>query len=292
MVGLYKRGIAFLAVLSVCSWGTGVFAEVQSEVGQLFREARFDETEAWCNRVIGDSSSTARQLAEAHLYQAALRLMEDDEARAEHHVRIWAALDADLELPPGLPLRLEELRDAAQQELPVGGMTISVDAPECIVVAANVSLSIAVDGAPEGLVSTIALECGAATNPWRTEQPLQGPIQIEIPQGEGLVGEALACAVLALGSSGATLRRQNVEVHTCEEAETPPAVQEDTPHRDEFMIGQPVSDSPQVRRSPWGWVGLALGSAVVVATAVTLGVVFGTRPDDAIIGPVELETQP
>ena len=116
---------------------------------------------------------------------------------------------------------------------------------------------------------------------------------IEVPEGEGIVGGTLACAVLALGTSGATLRRQVFEVHDCtEEGEDDEGVVElDLSLEASGDQGATSLDVVEGEgRSPWVWVGIALGTAIVLATAVSLGVVYGTMPDDAVLGAVELET--
>lgn len=290
---LVRRGFAYVAMALLFSWVNIALAEVGRDGGRLFRQARFGEAEAWCEGVLRNSSSTARQLAEAHLYLAALQVMEGDETRARHHVRAWLALDADLALPPGLPLQLEELREELLRELPHEGITLSVDAPECLPDDSGLRIEVAVQGAPEGLLSTVALECGAASNPWRNERPWSESVQIEIPQGEGLVGGTLACAVLALGPSGATLRRQVFEVQSCtvgrDDGEGGVELDLDLDSRVEDE-DRSLGVVERERRSPWVWVGVALGTTAVVAAAVSLGVVFGTMPDEAVLGAVELET--
>jgi len=194
------------------------------------------------------------------------------------HVYIAVALDPEMRSPPGSPPRLEALIANAARARPEGRMRVDVEIPAAPVAGAPVHVRASASGAPEGLVSALELRCSCGDSEM-TRRTEQATIELDMPTPSSAAGQQLSCSATARTESGAELLAGRSESTLT--AVAPP---------DGGATVAPTAEERQRRRRLWLGIGIGSGAAVVVA-AVIVGVVVGTRPDQAFVGTAGLDDQ-
>jgi len=289
---LPRRAAVALAVTAALTAPLASLAEEGAGGVALYEAAEFDQAEAAFAGTLADGDATAEELALAHLYLAALGLMEEGEAAAAAHVRAAVALASELPAPQGTPIRLGELVTEAQAALPPGGMTVTVQGPECVAADGEASVRAAVTGAPGDLVSSLELSCTVGETPLEPATGRGFDVELSLPAATlGDTGR-VSCVAEARGASGAVLRRERFDLARCPEVESG-----DLGSGDDVTVvpvdgdpddgGSELPPPPPPGVDPRIWVGVGVGVAAIVASVV--GVVLAAYLTEHELGPVRLE---
>lgn len=230
----------------------------------LFEQARFEEAQAWFQRVLVSPDADDAAMTRAHLYLAALALATNDSAAAESHVAAAAALDPTATAPPGAPPELDSMLRLAASTLPRGGLAIELDGPECRERRVPVRVTAALTTAPSALGATVTLRCEAGGEPAAEVRSPGVTAELEVAPGDDAAGQGLTCQAVARTSAGVEIRAAELTIPPCGRSE-PGWLQ---------------------RMTPWGWVGVG-GGVALVTVAIVLAAVL-SRPDMAELGAPEL----
>jgi hypothetical protein len=252
-----SAGLALLAVACDAA------AQEEPDGVALFEQARFEEAQAWFQRVLAAPNADDAALARAHLYLAALALATNDSAAAEAHAAAAAALFPAATAPPGAPPELDSMLRLAASTLPRGGLAIEIDGPECRERREQARVTAALTTAPPALTASLTLRCEAGDETAAEVQSRGATAELEVGPRDLAPGRELACRATAHTASGVTLRTAELQIPPC-------------------GGGQ---DWRQ-RMTPWGWVGVG-GGAALVTVAIVLAAVL-SRPDTAELGAPEL----
>lgn len=266
------------------------FADEARDGRALFEQARFDEALAWFEAVLADPAATVATITTAHLYVAALRLVEGDEAAARDHAAAAVALDGDVRSPPGAPRRLDDILGEARAGRPEGGLDVRVEAPSCGAPGSSVSVRATASGTPPGLVRIVRLRCSGGERAVAAESEAAAQVEISVPDAS--VAVPLSCVASALSGAGVELRATSREIPLCRVETLPSPRDVAAAHargqRSRRAAPAGATERPSGQGRGWLWVGVGAGAAVVVA-AVVVGVLIGTADRDVTLGPIRVE---
>ena len=218
-------------------------------------------------------------LARAHAALSALRMMLGEEAEARAHAAAAVALDPEVVAPEGAPDDARGLLHEAGEES--GGRPASVEiGPEGEVLLGETSVVVArLDPAPRLIAAALSLACSSGGS----EAEERGPPP-EVRLSLLALGDHLRCEAAALAPSGQTVLRAERELEV-----TRPAEAGDDPHPDPDPDPDPdpgpdPDPFPEPRRLWSGWIWIGVGSAVLVAAAVTAAILAVTlAPSDIVV---------
>jgi hypothetical protein len=231
----------------------------------LFEQARFEEAQAWFRLVLVAPDANDAAVTRAHLYLAAIALAAGEQAAAEAHAAAAVTLDPAVTAPPGAPPELDSMLRLAASTLPRGGLSIELDGPECRERREPVRVRAALTTASPALAASVTVRCEAGDGP-PAEVRSNGPTaELEIAPDVDGPGQAMTCLATARTAGGVPLRAAELRIPSCDDDHHP---------------------GRRRRMSPWGWVGVG-GGAALVTVAIVLAVVL-SRPDMADVGAPEL----
>ena len=272
-----------LMALGLAAVGLAAPASAQGldEGRRLYNEADFRGARAALEAVLASSSVGRAELAEAHALLSSLSHMAGDGREAEEHAEAALALEPDARPPPGasevLVSLFEEIRDRRRGE----AAELRIETSESPTIGRPLRVVLELRAAPDGLVAELTLRCSpGGEEVFEGEGPPPSLEVTAVPRAA-----ELRCHGEGTSPRGASLLTSSVEL-TAQAAEE---VSDDTTPECAVEGAGPgcspvgVEDSGERERpiSPWVWVGVGGGAALLAVAAVVLTVVFW--PQEATI---------
>lgn len=156
------------------------------------------------------------------------------------------------------------------------GVELSIEFPNVPRAGRPVLVRASHTGGPSGLLHSVDLRCRVQQGEPFTAESDENPLELTISTFDANPGDLVNCEAAARTSNGiiimsevASIELQSRFARTSRE-------------------GQGAAHGDQRRRRRNLWIGVGVGGAAIVVVTVVLGVVLGTRPEEASIGQVEL----
>lgn len=252
-----KLAAAALILLSLTASASA--QDVEAAV-TAYHEARFDDASRILDEVLQTPMEDPAELSRAHFLLARLAIIEGRREDAQAHFEIALAIDPQLTTPDDLPpddaAEFQRVRESRRGE-PIE-IQVTPDGP--VVGGETLNLRYEVQNSPAGLVTAVRARPGIDGTAIRSAGTQNS---LTIP-GHFWSSGSLGVAVEAVTDTGAVARRVQLT----------------------FEADEPGDDSA-ITASPWFWVAIGSGVAVVAA-AVVIGVVVasgGTNEFGAPSGP-------
>lgn len=232
-----------------------------AEAREAYFAAEFERATRLFEDVLGNADAPIGELAEAHRYLGALRLLLGEPDAAERHVQMAVALDPEAAPPEGVPPAVEQAFADARgeaQRVPPG---LSIGTGDVLANGESATFTAQLDGSLP-LVHRLQLRCTSG----EAEEEVSGPapsIMLDLVPN----GETARCEAAGLNQAGAALLQASYE--------------------DSVGAGAGGDDGPLLA----GIVG-GIAGALAVAGAIVLIVVFagdGGNSDVASVGQPRVE---
>jgi hypothetical protein len=254
------------------------WAQDLAEGRRLYGEADFRGARAVLEAVLSSPSAEREELAEAHALLSSLHHMMGERRASASHAARALALAPETSAPDGAAEELVALFGEIRARRGARPASLRFDVDPSPAVGRSSRVTLELRDAPAGLVAALSLRC---TSGAEVAVGSGGPPSLDVravPRAE-----ELRCRGQGSSAAGATLLDSTLElaVETAEELERPEQPLEPREH-DDLDTGRPTGPGePERPLSPWVWVGVGSGAALLVAAAVVLTVALW--PTEAII---------
>lgn len=183
-----------------CALPTSVRAQSVEDGREAYLSAEFERAGEIFEGVLRDEAATPADLAEAHRYLAALRIMLGQAEPGARHATMAVALDPEATPPQGVPPEVEQAFTEAAEVLAGQRARLSVASGDILVAGDRATITAQLEPTSLPYVDAIHIECAAGTS--TSEE--RGPPPTVITS-LALEGELARCTARALNEGGASL---------------------------------------------------------------------------------------